>query len=304
MSSQKSGRISLPEAILRTVAYADVFDYPLTASEIHRYLVGKSASQEAVQGALDSLAPGRLTRLGDYYSLPGREPLFEVRLHRQAFARRLWRRAQRHAARLARLPYIHMLAVTGAMAVGNVEPGADIDFLIVTAPGRLWLCRLMVLAVARLASLQGVELCPNYLVTRRALAFPDRDLYSAHELAHMVPVFGMQTYDQMRRVNGWSARFLPNAAGPPPLPAGWQVKGPPGFSRPALERLVGYLPLDWLERWEMQRKIRKLGRGQQGNPEASFGPDWCKGHIHRHSWRARTAYSARLELLALEKSNL
>ena len=40
-------------AVLHTVAYSDIFDYPLTAPEVHRYLTGVRASFEEVAQALE-----------------------------------------------------------------------------------------------------------------------------------------------------------------------------------------------------------------------------------------------------------
>ena len=39
-----------------TIAYADMFDYPLTLPELHRYLVGTAAELADVTTAVESLA--------------------------------------------------------------------------------------------------------------------------------------------------------------------------------------------------------------------------------------------------------
>ena len=42
----------LAQAILQTLHYADLFDYPLTLAELHRYLIGYRADAAAVEREL------------------------------------------------------------------------------------------------------------------------------------------------------------------------------------------------------------------------------------------------------------
>jgi hypothetical protein len=289
---------SLERAILHTLAYADVFDYPLTANEIHHYLTRLRAPLERVDGALR--ASSLWNSVDGFYCLRGREALGELRRRREGVARRLWPPAVRYGRLLASLPFVRMVAATGSLAVNNAEEWNDIDYLIVTAPGRLWTCRALALLVTRLARLQRVRICPNYLVTDTNLELSDHSLYVARELAQMVPLAGLPVYERMRRLNSWTDEYLPNAGGLPHLPVGVR----PTRSRPVAQRLLEALmniaPAHWFEAWEMRRKIERLSREQAGSPEAWFSPDQCKGHGSRHGQRAERAFRARLEELSLE----
>src|SRR5438309_11756121 len=90
------GRATLDRAIVQAVAYADVFDYPLTADEIHRYLIGIPASRATVRGILSNFKPGVISRSGRYYTLAGRESAIETRRARGALAAGYWKRATRY----------------------------------------------------------------------------------------------------------------------------------------------------------------------------------------------------------------
>jgi hypothetical protein len=59
---------SLEQSIAQTLAYADVFDQPLTSSEIHRYLIGLGAPLPAVKATLDTASGpgGWIQREGPY----------------------------------------------------------------------------------------------------------------------------------------------------------------------------------------------------------------------------------------------
>jgi predicted nucleotidyltransferase len=56
------------------------------------------------------------------------------------------------------LPFVRMVAVTGALAKDNVGQRVDIDLLIVAAPGRIWVCRRFLILAVRVARLLGDEL--------------------------------------------------------------------------------------------------------------------------------------------------
>jgi hypothetical protein len=273
------------------VIYADIFHYPLTEAEIHRYLIGVKASRPAVHAAL--LADRFLSHCGPYYFYPGQEALMETRQRRSAVAEHLWPEAIRYGRILARLPYVRMVALTGSLAMKNAEPGSDLDYLLVTQPGRLWLARMLAIGVVRLASLRGDLVCPNYLLSERALALPDRDIFIAHELAQMVPISGMGVYQALRRANRWVDEYLPNAAGPPYPEALHDPGRKPRFQSLG-ERILNNPAGDRLESWEMHRKLLKFDPLARDHPEACFGPESCKGHIDDHGQQVLLAYSGRL----------
>ncbi len=302
----------LEQAVLQTIAYADIFNYPLSLQEIERYLIGMPASQDEIINAiyhnLQSL--GLVQKKDEFFTLAGRESIIVDRSQRTRIAGQLWPQAVRFGRWIARVPFIRMVAVTGALAVNNVTRGADIDYLLVTEPGRLWISRALVILIVRWAALFQVNLCPNYIISKNTLFFEEHNIYTAHELAQMVPLAGLDIYTRLRQVNHWVDTYLPNARGQPPLKLTLIRSQSISPDRTYLiqKLLESVLRRPWankLEDWEMRRKLQKFNiQGRDtlaGRPvEVSFCADWCKGHFDRHGEITLAAFSERLEKLQQE----
>jgi hypothetical protein len=216
--NQQNSRTELHQRLdeaIKPIVYGDIFDYPLTLDEIHRYLEFKT-SREAVSRLLGyALEARKIIFIDGFYSLVGRSHLVAKRQERQAYARSLWPRAVRYGHWIASLPFVKMLAITGSLSVENPRNNVDdIDYLIVTRAKRLWLCRAMIIFLVRLARRRGVNLCPNYLLTENVLQFDEANLYTAREMVQMVPLFGRQPYLKMWAANAWVADFLPQGNDP------------------------------------------------------------------------------------------
>jgi hypothetical protein len=297
---QKSHGTLVLNSVFHALAYADVFDYPLTAGEVYRYLPAVDASFDDVAQALAYEA--LFSKVEDCYTLLGREGIVETRRRRARVAKQLWAKAARYGRIIASLPFVRMVAVTGSLAMNNTDEGKDIDYMIVTAPNHLWTCRALTLLVARFAKLEGVNLCPNYLVTTNALELEEHSLYVAHELAQMIPLSGMEIYAEMRRLNGWMVDYLPKALKAPEMPRGIErIQSRSGIQR-VLEILFRLPFANWLEQWEMDRKIARLTREQSSSSESYFSADVCKGHIDIHRQKTEYAIQEKLKQAALQNT--
>lgn len=303
---------TLERGILQAVSYSDVFDFPLTLEEIHHNLIGTSGALSDVQAALDQLVPVWLECRQDYYTLPGRLHLVAVRQRRAKSSAALWPHAIRQGRSIARFPFVRMVAVTGALSVNNAKENDDIDYLVVTDVGRLWLCRALIILLVKRAERRGELICPNYFLTTKALALPERDLFTAHELLQMVPIAGRAVFREMIALNSWAREYLPNAYANREKEQSEDDINPP--AKRILERALRTAAGDWLEHWEMRRKIRKFGQqatmppaqnygsnGSEVPAEVSFSADRCKGHFNRHGNQALGAYKSNLAKLAEEK---
>jgi hypothetical protein len=282
----------LLHSIFHTLLYADVFDYPLRAPEVYRYLTSTKATIEEVTRALSDKS--LFSQSGEFFTLRGREEIVKVRKRRAQVAAQLWQKSTRYTRIISSLPFVRMVAVTGSLAMNNTDEGKDVDFMIVTAPNHLWTCRALSLLIARIAKLEGISLCPNYLVTTNALELKERSLYVAHELAQMIPLSGMEVYDQMWGLNHWIYDYLPNASGAPQLPYAVQPAHGSTFIQKILEFIFRLLFGAWFEKWEMNRKLKRLSREQAHSVESYFSADVCKGHIDRHGKNVGMALATRL----------
>jgi len=284
---------ALRRSILATVIYADLFDHALTREEVHRHLIGRAASAAAVASMLDNDAElrGRIAPTEDRFHLKGRIQLASIRRQRLAASAGLWPVARRYGAQIARLPFVRLVGVTGALAMDNARQHDDIDLFILAQPGRLWLCRLFVLGVVKLAARQGYVLCPNFLLSTDHLRLSERNLFTAHEVVQMVPLERNPWYGAFIEANGWVTDFLPNASAR-------ETAGSGSTKWLAARLAAGLLSarvFDPVERWEMRRKVRRLRRRlEREGGSVAFSEHECRGHFAAHDARILAAYRRRM----------
>lgn len=286
---------TLQDAILKVLLYADIFDYPLSASEVFRYLNVPARPEQVELALAATVQQGSLARSDGLYSLPERRHLAATRARRSQVSKQVWPHARRYARLIASLPFVEMVAVTGALAVDNIDADADIDFMIVCAPGRVWLVRALTGITRRLAQAAGHRICPNYILASSVLELDERNLYAARELFQMVPLYGLDVYRRLIAANCWALSYLPNITSPPLNSDGHQlVDGPLSPLRRALELgLSGPLGRR-LQQAEWQRWRRKAARHEHIGPEVVLAPDRFKMHDLGHGGRILALYAERL----------
>jgi len=204
-----------------TLAYADIFDYPLKASEIRRYLISdKKIDFKNFQKEL-SQSSKLADKQGDYFFLKGRKKIVAIRKQRENQGQKKLIIARRTTNWLKMIPTIKMIGVTGALAMNNAREDDDIDILIVTSKNRLWLTRFLVVLLTELVARRRHpndketrdKICLNMFLDEKCLGVPEkeRDLFTAHEVCQLVPIYDRNgTYKKFLEKNLWVKKYLPN----------------------------------------------------------------------------------------------
>lgn len=297
---------SIESAVLRTLLYADVFDFPLTLAELHHFLIhDEPVSLKQIEEVLTASNPvGKFAELErGYIVCAGRQALIDQRIAREKASQTLWPLALYYGRWLACLPFVRMVAVTGALAMHNAAgEHDDLDYMIVTAEGRVWLARAFSILVVRVARLRGIVICPNYVLAESALEQQKKDLFIAHEIAQMIPIYGHPLYWSFRAINAWTIKHMPNAGeifhDAPELTPG---KAGLVFKR-ALELAFRGKLGDKLENWEYQRKIRRFATQiQTPHSAALLDEAHVKGHFRDYGHPVLRQYHERLRMYGLEE---
>ena len=211
--------IQLQKAILKTLSYADVFDYPLTLPELYHFLIGPKASINDLAKALTETK--EVTQDGQFFFLKKRSKIVQIRQKKFGWSQKKLKIVKQVAKYLKLIPFIKMVAVTGNLAMSNAGQKDDIDLLIVTSQNRLWLTRLFTVLLVELVANrrrpkdQEVEdkICLNMFLAENYLSLPkkEQDLFSAHEVFQAKLLWEKErTYQKFLKANQWAQKYLPN----------------------------------------------------------------------------------------------
>lgn len=212
----------MEKAILKTLIYSDIFDYPLKAYEIHKWLIGKSATLQLVEKSLTRLiqASKVKTKKG-YFFLPAREGIVRKREQKEKQSKRLLFKAKLATWFLKLIPTLKLVGVSGGLALDNAQRQDDIDLFLITSKNRLWLSRILVIGIldfwgvrrkAKMNFIQAAgKICTNILLEEDKLEQENKDLYTAHEVLQMRVLWQKgDAYKKYLEKNSWVFEFLPN----------------------------------------------------------------------------------------------
>ena len=214
-------------AILRTVVYSSLFDWPLKVGEVHLNLQEHPLEESSILEIYQSSSWLRsiMDYQDGYLFLKGRDAIVQKRGRREERSRAILR-ANRWVLKLISLiPYVRLVAISGSAAQLNMDEDGDIDLFLVTRGNRVWSLAVTILVLTKLLGRRKM-VCFNFVLSDQRLVIDRQDLFNANQIAHLKPVLGEEVYERFVQVNPFVARFYPNLRATSP----W-VYRPPGILR-------------------------------------------------------------------------
>ncbi|MBS1543060.1 MAG: hypothetical protein JST14_05470 [Bacteroidetes bacterium] len=202
----------LEEGVLKTLSYYDLFDYPLTPTEVFHYLPTNHTTECEVESALKHLEQRCLVfAMNGFYSMRQDPWLGMRRIKGNRMAKEHMRIARNKARLISLFPFTRSVMISGSLSKGYADEESDIDFFVITASGRLWITRMLLVLFKRLFLLNNHKyFCVNYYVSEDQLALDEHNIYTATELATLIPLENSLLHAELLRNNRWLADFFPN----------------------------------------------------------------------------------------------
>jgi hypothetical protein len=212
---------SKQKAILKTLLYADLFDYPLTKTEILRFLISeKSIGEDDLYAALENKTLS-IEKSEGYFYLAGRRSLVKKRQEREKISLRKLELAKKIINKISFIPMVKLIGISGALSMKNCDEDDDIDLFVITDKNSVWITRLFLVILLtflgvyrnRQSKNHTNKICLNMILDKNHISFDEknRDLYTAHEIVQLLPVYNKEkVYERFIGENLWVKNYIPN----------------------------------------------------------------------------------------------
>jgi len=203
---------SIKKDILATIAYFNMFDYPLKKNEIFQFL-GHSDDFAEFERALNFLTNDSVIfKIGEFYSLHNNFSLAIKRQKGHEQANHMLKKAEKVAILISAFPFIKGVAISGSLSKFFADDRTDVDFFIITTPNRLWIARTFLHMFKKITYLFNLQdlFCMNYFIDESEPVILEKNIYTATEVATILPMRGAEAFEIFFTANTWTKNFLPN----------------------------------------------------------------------------------------------
>ena len=216
----------LEKSILKTIAFFDIFSYPLTASEIFKWLY-KAQQKYLLSDVREILKTSQIlkkelaTKEGFYY-IKGRDHIYLRRKQNNNLAERKFRKVVYLAKVYRFVPFVRMVAICNSLAYSNASEKSDIDLFIISRRNTIWLARFFTIFIVKLLGRRPKEgnkrdtFCLSFFVDEDHLNIEHSrmgsdDIYYPYWVSTLMPVYNPDAlYEKFLEANSWCKNYLPN----------------------------------------------------------------------------------------------
>lgn len=199
---------------LKTILYFSLFKYPLTRTEIIQF--SDNTDQKKINQEIDFLLEkGVIFNFEGFYVDVNNPDRIERRLKGNEMARKVMPKAIEVSKKIAKFPYVKGVCLSGALSKGYYDDDGDFDFFIITKPNRLWIARTLLVLYKKVFLLNSKKyFCVNYFISEDQLEISEKNLFTATEIATLIPLCGRDIFKKFLAANLWATSYFPNKPAP------------------------------------------------------------------------------------------
>ncbi len=201
---------NIHQAILSTLAYFDVFDYPMKSQEIHKFLgipVNINEVEEALQRHENSWPNSN-----GYFALSDINTKLEKRLADEKRSTALFGMALKNGKIIQKMPFTRCVCISGSMSKYVLQEDGDIDYFIIAKSHSIWLCKAFLKLYKKFFLKNSREyFCINYIVSDEKMCIQEQNIFTSTEIATLIPLSNEKLFNTFLDQNQWITQYLPQA---------------------------------------------------------------------------------------------
>ena len=180
---------------LKTILYFSLFNYPLRFEDICDFSIMKDSA--GILSDLEMLEQkGIIVKIDDFYLVDQNRAIIEKRKQGNKLAVPALKKAEERAGLIAKFPFVEGVAVSGSLSKGYYDKDSDIDFFVIARPGRVWICRTLLMLYKKAFLLNSRKyFCINYFIASDHLEVGEKNRFTATEIRTLIPFKGRSAFE-------------------------------------------------------------------------------------------------------------